>query len=74
MRSIITQTGSEDFPRIRIGIGEKPHPDYDLSDWVLTRFSADEADKLMDAVNNAVAAACMIAEGEIDRAMNVYSK
>lgn len=74
MRSIITQTGSEDFPRIRIGIGEKPHPDYDLSDWVLTRFSADETDKLMDAVRNAADAACMIVEGEIDRAMNLYSK
>jgi peptidyl-tRNA hydrolase len=41
---------------------------------VLTRFSADEADKLMDAVRNAADAACMIVEGEIDRAMNLYSK
>ena len=67
-------TGSENFPRVRVGIGEKPHPDYDLSDWVLSKFSREEAEKLLPAINQAAEAACIIAQGDIDRAMNMFSK
>ena len=74
MRSIIMLTGSENFPRVRVGIGEKPHPDYDLSDWVLSKFSREEAEKLLEAINQAVEAACIIVQGDIDRAMNLFSK
>ncbi|HHV50372.1 MAG TPA: aminoacyl-tRNA hydrolase [Clostridiales bacterium] len=74
MRSIIMLTGSENFPRVRVGIGEKPHPDYDLSDWVLSKFSREEAEKLLPAINQAAEAACIIAQGDIDRAMNMFSK
>lgn len=74
MRSIIMLTGSENFPRVRVGIGEKPHPDYDLSDWVLSKFSKEEAEKLLVAVNQAAEAACIIVQGDIDRAMNLFSK
>ncbi len=46
LRSIINELGTDEFPRIRIGVGEKPHPDYDLVDWVLSTFAPTELDKL----------------------------
>ena len=73
-RSIITLIGSEDFPRIKIGVGEKPHPDYDLTAWVLSRFTKEEAPKIIDTTKAATEAACMIVQGDIDGAMNLYSK
>lgn len=42
LKSIIASTGSQDFPRIKIGVGAKPHPDYDLADWVLRVFPHDQ--------------------------------
>ena len=42
LKDIIACLGTEEFSRIRIGIGEKPHPDYDLADWVLSEFSAQD--------------------------------
>ena len=57
LKSVISQLGSQDFPRIRIGVGAKPHPDYDLADWVLSGFSAEEEKALAPAVEHAAAAA-----------------
>ena len=56
LRSVISRLGSQEFPRIRIGVGAKPHPDYDLADWVLSNFSAEEEKTLEPAVENAAAA------------------
>ena len=50
IKSIIACLGSQDFPRIKIGVGAKPHPDYDLADWVLSRFSAQEQTLLEPAI------------------------
>ena len=74
MRSIITLSGSDQFPRIKVGVGDKPHPDYDLAAWVLSRFTREEAPAMVDAVRRAADAACLIAQGQIDQAMNRYSK
>ena len=74
MRSIITLTGSDQFPRVKIGIGGKPHPDYDLAAWVLSHFSKEEAPLLLEAARNAAEAACLIVRGQTDEAMNRYSK
>lgn len=74
MRSIITLCGSEQFPRIKIGVGKKPHPEYDLAAWVLSKFSKDEADAVVKAAKDAAAAALLIANGEIDKAMNDFSR
>ena len=49
LKSIIAHLGSQDFPRVKVGVGEKPHPDYDLADWVLSGFSAADQ-KLIDQV------------------------
>lgn len=46
LKSIISHLGTDTFPRIRIGVGAKPHPDYDLASWVLSEFSAEDLKKL----------------------------
>ena len=74
MASIISLCGSDQFPRVRIGIGAKPHPDYDLAAWVLSKFSKDEAPLVADACRRAADAACLIVAGDIDGAMNKFSK
>ena len=74
MRSIITLCASEQFPRVKVGVGQKPHPDYDLAAWVLSRFSKDEATALLPAVNNAADAVQLMLNEGIDQAMNRYSR
>lgn len=73
MKSIIYLTGSDSFSRIRIGIGAKPHPDCPLADWVLSRFKKEEGEKLESALENAAAAAELIAGGKINEAMNKFN-
>ncbi len=64
LKNIIYHLGSEDFPRIKIGVGKKPHPDYDLADWVLSRFKSEDEEKINAACDDAIkAAACVISEG-----------
>lgn len=73
MKNIIYLSGSDAFPRVKIGVGKKPHPDYDLADWVLSRFSEKDLEALAPALKNAAAAAELIVKGDIDRAMNLYN-
>ena len=56
LKSIISHLGSQDFPRIKIGVGAKPHPDYDLADWVLSSFSSEEEKALAPALAHAAEA------------------
>ena len=73
IKSIIACLGSEDFPRIKLGIGQKPHPDYDLADWVLTTFKNDELKTLREASLKACKAIELIIDDNIDEAMNRFS-
>lgn len=73
MRSIIALTGSDEFPRIKLGVGAKPHPDYDLAAWVLSKFTKEEQPLMVEAAKRAADAACLIAEGNVDAAMNQFS-
>lgn len=73
MRSIINLSGSNKFPRIKIGIGAKPNPGWDLADWVLSRFTDDEQKLLEKMFDNASQAVELITDGKIDRAMNLYN-
>ena len=73
MKDIIAYIG-EDFPRVKVGIGAKPHPDYDLKDWVLGKFSGEDKEKVSLAANNAVKAIAEMLSRGIDSAMNKYSK
>ena len=73
MRNIIDMVGTSDFCRIKLGIGQKPHPDYDLADWVLSRFTSDERKMMEQTAANAAEAAILIVGGETDKAMNLYN-
>ena len=73
IRDIIELLGTNDIPRVKIGIGKKPHPEYDLKDWVLGKFSAGEWETLVPALQNAAAAVGCMIEESIDAAMNRYN-
>lgn len=73
LKSIIAQLGTQSFPRIRIGVGAKPHPDYDLADWVLSSFSASEEQALSAALKNAADAAQDLLLHGAAHASNLYS-
>ncbi len=73
MRSIIYLSGSDAFPRIKIGIGAKPNPNWDLADWVLSKFTDDERKTLDAMFDNAYSAVELMLDGKIDRAMNLYN-
>ena len=72
IKSIIAELGSQDFPRVKIGVGAKPHPDFDLADWVLSAFSAQEEKALQPALERAADAALAIVELGIPEASNRY--
>ena len=73
IKSIISHLGSDNFPRIKIGVGAKPNPEYDLADWVLSSFSKQEGEKLRTAVDNAISAIEYMVDGEIERAMSCFN-
>ena len=74
LKSIIAHLSSEDFPRVKIGVGQKPSPDYDLVSWVLGRFSAEDIEMLCGQFDNIFSSCELIVSGKIDEAMNKYSK
>ena len=74
LRSIITYLGTEEFARVKLGVGEKPHPQMELADWVLSRFTKAEGETMDAAAKTAADAAKLIVAGSIDEAMNRYSK
>ena len=73
LKSVISQLGSQDFPRIRIGVGAKPHPDYDLADWVLSSFTAEEEKALAPAVEHAAAAVLELIQNGAQSAASKYN-
>ena len=73
LKSVISRLGSQEFPRIRIGVGAKPHPDYDLADWVLSNFSAEEEKALAPAVEHAAAAALELIQNGVQSAAARYN-
>ena len=73
IKSIIAQLGTEEFPRIRVGVGAKPNPQYDLVDWVLSKFSEEDMKALQPALEHAADAAKKIVSGDMNGAMNLYS-
>ena len=73
LKNVTELLGSEAFPRIRIGVGQKPHPEYDLVDWVLGKLSDEDLKKITARAADFFDAATLIVSGEIDQAMNRYS-
>ena len=73
LKSIISALGSDGFPRVRIGVGAPPHPDYDMADWVLGVFRDADAEAMAAAAKRAAEAVeCYITEGP-ERAMNRFN-
>ncbi len=73
IKSIIAHLGSENFPRVKIGVGAKPHPDYDLVDWVLGSFPKNDLKLIDESCENAYNAIKIIMRGDIDGAMSKYN-
>lgn len=73
IKSIIAHLGSENFPRIKIGVGAKPDPDYDLADWVLGNFPKKDIPAVRDAIQNGANALEMLVKGDFEGAMSKYN-
>ena len=73
IKSIISCLGSEEFPRVKIGVDKKPNASYDLAKWVLGEFPKEKADELNKALENSVEAVRLIVDGKTDEAMNKYN-
>ena len=74
IKSIIYLTGSDVFPRIKIGVGAKPNPEYDLAAWVLGMFTKEQGELLEKTFSDAAEAAKLIVAGKTDEAMNRYNR
>ncbi len=73
IKSIIQEVGSQEFPRVKIGVGAKPNPNYDLADWVLSAFSAQEEKALAVALENGAKAALAIIDHGVPEAANRFN-
>ena len=73
IKSIIQSLGTDKFPRVKVGVGAKPHPDYDLADWVLSKFTAQEEKDLAPAMENAARAALMVLDQGTEKAASAYN-
>ena len=74
LKDVIAALGTEDFPRIRLGVGAKPHEDCDMRDWVLSRFTGRDAETIADAASRAAEAALCYIEKGPDEAMNRFNQ
>ena len=73
LKNIIQHLGTDAFPRVKIGVGQKPHPDYDMADWVLSKFTGEDKKAIDAAILRAAdAVECLLKEGP-DRAMNRFN-
>ena len=73
IKSIIYQLSADTFPRIKIGIGEKPSPEWNLADWVLSKFSSGDLKLLKQACENGIEALELMVSGDVDGAMNKFN-
>ena len=73
MKNIIYLSGSDKFPRVKIGIGNKPNPNYDLAAWVLSKFTNDELKTLEQIGENTADAVGLILDGKTQEAMNRFN-
>ena len=72
LKSIIEHIASDAFPRVKIGVGNKPHPSYDLADWVLSRFSAADLEAISPLLSSMPDIAALIVSGRMEEAMGKY--
>ena len=73
LKSIISSLGTDEFPRIRLGVGAPPHPDYDVKDWVLSVFRDQDAEAIAHAAEQAAEAVETYIKFGSEKAMNKYN-
>lgn len=73
IKSIIALCGGENFPRVKVGVGKKPHPDYNLADWVLSKFSDEDMKKLAEVDEKTCEAVELMVQGKTSEAMNKFN-
>ena len=73
LKDLICHLGTDQFPRIKIGVGEKPHPDYDMADWVLGKFQGEDKKIIDQAVKRAADAVELLLSQGVDKAMSRYN-
>ena len=71
LKSINEHLGTDAYPRVKVGVGEKPHPDFDLADWVLSSFDKTEMQRLADAYPTVLLGIERIVAGDVDGAMQI---
>ena len=73
VRNITDYLQSENFPRLKIGVGQKPRPEYDLADWVLSTFTEEELKGVRECASHCLDAVALILQGEVEKAMALYN-
>ena len=73
LKSIIAHLGADTFKRVKVGVGEKPHPDYDMIDWVLGKLPKEQLDTYNTALSRSADAVCELITGTIESAMNRFN-
>lgn len=73
IKNIIALTGKNNFPRVKIGVGKKPHPDYDLADWVLSKFTDNDKKELNKVLDNCLEISTLLVNNNMDKAMNKFN-
>ena len=73
IKSIIASLGTDAFPRVKVGVGDKPHPDYDLADWVLSAISKEDQEAFGTALHHAAEAVLCIVENGTEKAAAAYN-
>ncbi len=73
VKNIMLLSGSDNFPRIKIGIGNKPNDSWDLADWVISKFSDNEIKSIEKTFENALDAVNLIMNGKLEDAMSLYN-
>lgn len=74
LKDIIRVLGSQQFVRIKIGVGQKPHPNYDLADWVLSRFGKEDLEKLSEVLQSVPGAVKLLLNGDVSGAQNRFNR
>lgn len=73
VRNIIDLSSSSNFPRVKVGVGERPNKDWDLANWVLSKFSKEENDIIEDTLKDIQNSINLIIEGNMEKAMSLYN-
>lgn len=73
IRSIVDYLQTQEFPRVKIGVGERPNPNYDLADWVLSTFKQEELSDVLTVADQCLDIVALMLQGDIEKAMSQYS-